>query len=118
MGRVISEARSGRDGLEPLMDGFLIVFAGLLLVLPGFLSDFVGVILLLPPVRRLLTSAGLSRMLAGAVVHTEMHEQRYDARASRSDSRREPSVIEVDYERLDDQEAGGKPDAEQRRRSQ
>lgn len=34
-----------------VIDGFLILFAGALLLTPGFLSDLFGVLLLLPPVR-------------------------------------------------------------------
>ncbi|MGZ4798717.1 MAG: FxsA family protein [Acidimicrobiia bacterium] len=42
------------DGIVPaaeLVDGLLILVAGLLLIVPGFISDAVGLLLLLPPVR-------------------------------------------------------------------
>ena len=37
-------------GVE-LIDGFLVLLAGVLLIAPGFLSDVLGILLLLPPVR-------------------------------------------------------------------
>jgi UPF0716 protein FxsA len=37
-----------------LVDGLLLLFAGILLVVPGFVTDAVGLVLLLPPVRALL----------------------------------------------------------------
>jgi len=43
-----------REGIVPaaeLVDGLLILIAGLLLIIPGYISDAVGLALLLPPVR-------------------------------------------------------------------
>lgn len=42
-----------RGGLphKEVLDGFLILGAGALLLTPGFLSDVIGILLLLPPVR-------------------------------------------------------------------
>ena len=39
---------------EEMLDGFLILCGGILLVLPGFLSDIIGLIFLLPFTRALL----------------------------------------------------------------
>jgi UPF0716 protein FxsA len=49
-------AASHRDEVPALelMDGALILVAGLLLLLPGFLTDAVGFALLMPPLRRSL----------------------------------------------------------------
>lgn len=49
-------AASDRDEVPALelMDGALILVAGLLLLLPGFLTDAVGFALLVPPLRRFL----------------------------------------------------------------
>jgi len=46
--RTISE---GRVPHRELVDGFLILAAGILLIPPGFITDAVGLALLLPPVR-------------------------------------------------------------------
>ncbi|HVM39970.1 MAG TPA: FxsA family protein [Acidimicrobiia bacterium] len=53
-----------------LLDAFLILFAGALLLTPGFLTDIVAVALLLPPVR-----AGVRRVLR------RRFEQRVEVRA-------------------------------------
>jgi UPF0716 protein FxsA len=37
-----------------LIDGFLILFGGALMLTPGFLSDILGIVLLLPPVRAVI----------------------------------------------------------------
>jgi UPF0716 protein FxsA len=49
--RVRDQVRAGNLPAADLVDGLLILIAGVLLILPGFVSDFVGLILLLPPTR-------------------------------------------------------------------
>lgn len=51
--RIQSELRSGKLPTTSLLDGFLILVAGLLLITPGILSDLVGISLLIPPIRLL-----------------------------------------------------------------
>jgi UPF0716 protein FxsA len=48
-----SQLGSGRIPADSLMDGAMMLVAGIMLLTPGFLSDFCGIALLLPPVRRL-----------------------------------------------------------------
>lgn len=57
--RVQASLAAGRVPGTELVDGFLILFAGALLLTPGFVSDVFGIALLLPPVR-----AGVRRLLA------------------------------------------------------
>lgn len=49
--RVRDQVREGRLPAADLVNGLLIVVAGVLLILPGFISDVVAVLLLLPPTR-------------------------------------------------------------------
>ena len=42
---------NGRVPGAELVDGFLILFAGALMLTPGFLTDILAILLLLPPVR-------------------------------------------------------------------
>lgn len=49
--RVRDQVRAGRLPAADLVDGLLILIAGVLLILPGFVSDFLGLLLLLPPTR-------------------------------------------------------------------
>ena len=47
------QATMGRGELpaREMVDGVLVLFAGVLLVVPGFVTDAIGLLLLLPPVR-------------------------------------------------------------------
>jgi UPF0716 protein FxsA len=49
--RIQRELASGQVPSAALMDGVLILVAGLLLITPGFLTDVAGFLLLLPPTR-------------------------------------------------------------------
>lgn len=51
--RIQSELRSGKLPTTSLLDGFLILIAGMLLITPGILSDLLGISLLIPPIRLL-----------------------------------------------------------------
>lgn len=72
LARVQSELDSGQVPTASLLDGGLILAAGVLLVVPGFLTDVVGALLLLPPtralVRRLLVRRYRSRVRGGLAV--------------------------------------------------
>lgn len=49
--RLRAQLQSGTPVHRELIDGFLVLFAGTLLLTPGFLSDLLAVALLLPPTR-------------------------------------------------------------------
>lgn len=49
--RVRDQVRAGNLPAADLVDGLLILIAGVLLILPGFVSDFLGLLLLLPLTR-------------------------------------------------------------------
>jgi UPF0716 protein FxsA len=51
--RVQLELQAGRMPAGALLDGFLLLVAGVLLVIPGFVTDAIGLLLLLPPSRAL-----------------------------------------------------------------
>jgi len=52
--RVHQELAAGRLPGDPLLDGLMILLAGVLLVTPGVLTDVVGFALLVPPARAVL----------------------------------------------------------------
>jgi UPF0716 protein FxsA len=58
--RIRAELDAGRIPGAHLVDGGLVLFAGMLLVIPGFVTDTIGLVLLLPPVRALMRR-GLGR---------------------------------------------------------
>lgn len=49
--RIQDELHAGRVPAAEMLDGVLILFAAVLLLIPGFLSDVLGLLLLLPWVR-------------------------------------------------------------------
>lgn len=59
MRRIQTQLREGDVPGKEIVDAFLILFGGALMLAPGFLTDLLGMSLLLPPVR-----AGLRRVLA------------------------------------------------------
>jgi UPF0716 protein FxsA len=52
--RIREDARTGQMPGDALIDGFLVLVAGVLFVLPGVLSDVIGIVLLFPPTRSLV----------------------------------------------------------------
>ena len=49
--RIQQELSQGRMPTDSLIDGALILVAGLLLITPGVLTDLVGILLMIPPTR-------------------------------------------------------------------
>lgn len=71
-----------------MMDGALLLVAGLMLLLPGFLTDIAGFLLMVPPLRRLLIAR---YSLLVPAPRGSMHPGRPSG----------PRVIEGDYRRDD-----------------
>lgn len=57
--RIRAELQAGRAPASALVDGLLVLAAGVLLVFPGFVTDAAGLALLVPPAR-----SGTRRLLA------------------------------------------------------
>lgn len=51
--KIRTQLGSGRIPADSLMDGAMILAAGIMLLTPGLISDAIGISLLLPPIRRL-----------------------------------------------------------------
>ncbi|MEN8176341.1 MAG: FxsA family protein [Pseudomonadota bacterium] len=79
-------ARGEPPALE-MMEGALLLVAGLALLVPGFATDALGFLLLVPPLRERLIRAALRRMQ----VHTDVDR--------RPPSDRPPRIIEGDWTR-------------------
>ena len=54
LARMREDVRTGQMPADSLIDGFLVLFAGILFVLPGVLTDVVGIVLLFPPTRQMV----------------------------------------------------------------
>lgn len=60
--RVQTELSAGRMPTGTLLEGLVVLIAGILLILPGFLSDVLALLLLFAPVRRLIIAVVASRL--------------------------------------------------------
>jgi UPF0716 protein FxsA len=69
--RAQEQIRMGQVPGQELVDGVLILFAGVLLLTPGFLTDVLGVIILLPPVRTAMRALAAHRLARRAAVRME-----------------------------------------------
>jgi UPF0716 protein FxsA len=89
---------TGEDPGPALLDGALVLFAGVLLLIPGFLTDVAGLVLLIPAARAAMmrrAAAGIREgMRSGRVVVTR--------RGGFGEARPRPDTIDADYEVLDD----------------
>ncbi|HEV3227566.1 MAG TPA: FxsA family protein [Acidimicrobiales bacterium] len=56
LGRLRTTVDSGRTPHKELVDGFLVLMAGLLFIVPGFITDAMGLVLLFPPTRVVVRS--------------------------------------------------------------
>ena len=83
----VSLARGDMPSSE-VVDGFLILLAGALLLTPGFLTDAVGVVLLIPPAR-----AGIRRL--ARVQFRRFVDRRIWGRSSETDGARRARVVRV-----------------------
>jgi UPF0716 protein FxsA len=61
--RIRAQIDARRVPAKELLDGFLILLAGALLLTPGFITDVMAVLLLLPPVRALIRATVARRMM-------------------------------------------------------
>lgn len=65
--RVQAELSGGRMPAGTMLEGFVVLLAGVLLILPGFLSDVLAFLLLFAPVRRLIIAAVAARLTVSTV---------------------------------------------------
>ncbi len=65
--RVQAQLRGGHVPGREVVDGFLILFGGALMLTPGFLTDVVGLALLVPPVRAVVRKVVASRLRSRVV---------------------------------------------------
>jgi UPF0716 protein FxsA len=66
--RLQAKLQNGQIPGRDLVDAFLILFGGALMLAPGFLTDIVGIGLLLPPVRAVVRRV-LARRFKTMAVH-------------------------------------------------
>lgn len=122
--RKVTEAMSeGKPPVGPAFESMLIGTAGMMLIAPGLITDVLGAILLIPPVRAAII-AWCSRYFIVAQGDPFGRDgfQRSEPEPANENSpdpaqpfgrqrqpRREPIVIDGEYERIDERPAGSDP---------
>jgi UPF0716 protein FxsA len=101
--RAAASLNQGKPPVEPVLDGFMLMLAGTLLVAPGLITDCAGLLLLIPPLRKAIADWGLKRMLAAGTIHTTTWrtEERRSTHGPRPSDAGGP-VIDGEFERLDE----------------
>ena len=98
MARFQKATAEGRLPHEEVLDGVMILIAGVVLLTPGFLTDAVGFALLIPPVRGLLRKR-LAKALKDRV---QIITPGIDPQRQRQTKRDDDGIIEAEVEVLDD----------------
>lgn len=83
-------AKSGQPVGAALVHGFFIAVAGILLFLPGFITDAIGALFLVPPIRSLLGTFIISRMMV------KMHHQQHGSNQKHQNAD-ESVIIETEF---------------------
>lgn len=126
--RAAQSMAEGRPPIEPVVDSFMLMLAGALLLIPGLLTDLIALPLLVPPIRRWIARWALRRMFKNADVRVETHEWRSPGRDPRQDPGTEGQpdnrprgargpVIDAEWEHVDDPKPPSKPVTDDRKRS-
>ncbi|SEN11929.1 UPF0716 protein FxsA [Loktanella fryxellensis] len=94
LGRLRQSFATLQDPSEPLANGAMVLFAGMLLLTPGFFTDACGLLLLIPAVRARVFRAVKARV---RFAQFQMGPQPTQTRPAHPDDR----VIDGDFETLD-----------------
>ncbi len=95
LAKLQSSLAEGQNPADPLAQGAMILFAGMLLLTPGFFTDAVGFLLLLPSVRLTLMRWLSAKVVSGGFVFKS---------ANAAPQKRQPTndTIDGDYSVLND----------------
>jgi len=102
MGRLQSSVAEGKNPMDPIAHGAMILISAVLLLTPGFFTDIVGLSLLIPPVRQLLIKNGANKIATKGFVFSSGPMQ-----GSAQPS--QPTTVDGDYEIVEDDIPTGPP---------
>jgi len=94
--QISAESREGRMPGRTLVDGAMIVVAGILLLLPGFLTDIIGLALFIPFVRSFLWSLIGRRIVVVRTSRSTGHH--YDGGRTGPAGQKPGPVVDLDEE--------------------
>ena len=94
LARLQNSVQAGQSPMDPIVNGALILVAGVLLLTPGFFTDAIGFALLTPPVRAMVIKWGAARFVnSSSVVFTS---------TTAPQRPRDPGAVDGDFVVLDD----------------
>ena len=99
MRKVQDQLARGQMPGDELMDGFLILFAGAVLLTPGFVTDLWGLLILFPPTRAIFKAAIKHRLEQHVVLYQQQGGDPFGMRPDRG----APFQV-IDVTELDDDE--------------
>jgi len=107
-----SSMSEGQLPVEPVIDGAFLLVAGAFLLTPGLITDSIGFLFLVPPFRRWFARWAYNKFVkagkARATVFTQswedssVHRDPTDQGSSGKHDNNQTTVIEGEFERLDD----------------
>lgn len=96
LGRLQSSVAEGKNPMDPIAHGALILIAAVLLLTPGFFTDGFGLSLLIPPVRQYLIKSGAARFATSGTVFMNGQQVRPERPANTHTVDGEFEVVEED----------------------
>jgi len=99
LGRLQTSVSEGKNPMDPIAHGALILVAAVMLLTPGFFTDAFGLSLLIPPFRTLLIKSGAQRFATKGFVFVNGQQMNEPPRQPASSD-----IVDADYEVLDDDE--------------
>jgi UPF0716 protein FxsA len=97
----------GEPPVGPMLEGMLLVVAGVLMLVPGLITDVFALALLVPPLRRAIARGLLKRAVATGGIHVEGS---FRADGSPADAGADAGpVIEGEFERIDERSVNRPP---------
>lgn len=100
LGRIQSELNEGRLPGDSLIDGLLILIAGIVLITPGIMTDALGLLLLMPPVRTFVRNR-LRKHYQGRFSIVDM------SRLQRPSAPADGDLVDVDAREVDESDRNG-----------
>jgi len=102
LGRLQSSVSEGKNPMDPIAHGALILISAVLLLTPGFFTDAFGLSLLIPPVRQQLIKSGAARFATNGAVF--MNGQQV-----RPERPQRPDTVDGEFEVVDEDIPTGPP---------
>lgn len=97
LGRLQSSISEGRNPMDPIAHGAMMLVSAVLLLTPGFFTDAVGLLLLVPPVRSYLIKSGAQKFASRTFVFTQGQTEPQQRPAAND-------TVDGDYVVLDDED--------------